>query len=134
MSLKLKINLILLFFFLLFAAWKVISTVKEAEKLSNKLDKEYKEITLGDSLNNTILSSYYPEEWRGYQFYQYITLDSEKKYHIKIYDCITSDKIYFGDIAKPGVRLIKNKGSDSLTVILPGKIKYIFLLNIKKQE
>ncbi len=100
----------------------------------NKLAKEYKELSINDSVNSKVLAKYYPIEWRGAEFAQYITFTDNKKVYFDIKYNIASESFYFGDIVKPGVSLKKRSGSDTLTVILSNEKEYLFILNIKNNQ
>ncbi len=103
--------------FLTFAVWMFISTTNREDKLHKKLNIEYPTLLTKDFVNDKIESNYYPYNWRGKKYHQYITFVSGEKKGIDIKTGITSKDIYFGDIVKKGVILKKNAGSDTIIVV-----------------
>lgn len=102
-----------------------ISVIKD-NKLEEKLSKEYEELKMNVSINSFIQTSYCPDHWRAKEIFQYIKLNDGKNYFIHTKRNLTSDDVYFGDIVQPGVKIKKNAGSDTLTVITnKGEFKYL---------
>jgi hypothetical protein len=124
-------GLVFLVLFLVFAFWKVTSSKKDAEKQFQELQSLYDQVTLETVFENNLRKTFYPPEWRGAGFIQYITLNDGRKFALRIDDCITHKEMYLDDIFPKQVRLIKNSGSDTL-VIIDGKQKYLFKLKIEK--
>lgn len=110
-------GIIALALFLIFVVWKFYSSNKKAETLTDHLNQEYELISIDTEIDSKISNTYYPNEWRGSEFYQYITLTDGKKVQIHIKDNVTSKETYFKDIAKDRARVIKKAGSDTLAVI-----------------
>lgn len=122
-------GLILLLLFIVFVIWKITSSTKENEKLTQKLQAEYEQITIETVIDNDLRKTYYHPEWRGSEFSQYITLDDGRKLALKIDDCISHDEIYLDDIFPKSVLLIKNRGSDTLKIV-DHKNEYLFKLKL----
>jgi hypothetical protein len=114
--------------FFIYVGWELYSTIEQNRKIENQIDIEYPRLLIHDSLNFTLESKYYPENWRGAKDIQCVTFENGHKYTIWIYTNLTSKDVFFGDIIQKGDRIIKKAGSDTLEVI-SNKRKYMFLIN-----
>ncbi len=124
-------KIVLIALFMLFAIWKFLSTTSDADKLYEKLSIEYDALTLESEINNIVVKTYYPSSWRGSEFFQYITFDNGKKYHIKIDRCISTRDLNFGDIVNRGSLITKKYGTDTL-ILLVNREEYRFIINQEK--
>ena len=122
------INIIIISVFLIFVIWKFSSNMRKADKLYDKLEKEYGTLTIEDSVDNFVLKKYYPSNWRGGGIFHYVIIDDNRKFHLKINKCITYKEIYLDDILKSGVKLQKKIGNDTL-VIINNSQKYLFIID-----
>lgn len=69
-----KQNIIALIVFLILGiSWFIYDAVKH-KRLYSKLQKEYPVLNSSDSLNNVLNYTYYPSNWRGEQFNQYVAI------------------------------------------------------------
>lgn len=92
------------------------------------LNKEYKNIAKGDSINSNIVSSYFNSRWRGSEYARYLKLKDSKNYFISVKEQVNiKSKKYFGEVVKNGVHLEKHSGSDTL-IVDTGKEKYYYIL------
>ena len=121
-------EIILLVAFLLFAVWRITSSRYEAKNLYRKLSKEYPKLTFEDSLNNIVKRTYYPAEWRGKDYFQFVTFENNSKYEISINRRVTSKDIYFGAIVRSGAKIQKKANSDTISVILQNGRVYKFTI------
>lgn len=119
-------GLFLVLIILFIGGIRFLLSITEKNKLEEKLSLEYKPLTVEESVDNSIITTYYPEGWVGGGAIQFIKLDNGKSYEIWIKEYLTSDDVWFGNIVEPGVRLKKNLNSDTLTVITSkGEFKYL---------
>jgi uncharacterized protein YxeA len=103
----------------------------EANSLYVQLGEKYPTCQVKDSVNDSVLKKYYPKNWRGGGFFQYITFENGSKMRFAIATGITSKDIYFGNIVKKGVKIMKNTGSDTLRVVT-NKNTYLFQIDQEK--
>jgi|SRR6056297_1565956 len=123
-----RINLIVVVVFLLFGIIYFYIDTHKSEQLANKLEKKYPKLQKNKELyNNTIRTSYYPKDWRAASIYRYITLENGKKYFIMIDKKLSEKYPDFGEIARGGVILQKNRGSDTLLVKDGNKVYYYLI-------
>ena len=127
------IKLLVFVLFLIFIIWKYFSLTKEHDNLFNDLNREYAWLSTDDSIDNVIIKTYYPSEWRGAAYFQYITLDDGRMFSINIDRGITSRDIYYGNIAKQGTRIIKKAGSDTL-IVFKNEKEILFLIKQSDDE
>jgi hypothetical protein len=125
----LRTNLIVVAVFLIFASIFFYIDTRKSKQLAHRLKEKYPKLLKNNKLHdNTIRSSYYPKDWRAASIFRYITLENGKKYFIMI-DKKLSDKYPdFGEIARGGVILNKNRGSDTL-LVKDGNKEYLFLID-----
>lgn len=121
------IGAIIVFLFLSFVGITFYKDMLEHEKIQEAINKEYRLLLINDSVNSVVLSTYYPEGWRGGADIQNVKLKDGNNFKIKIRTNITSHDMYFGNLVQPGVVLKKNMGSDTLNLVR-GKEVYKFLI------
>lgn len=118
-------SLILTSIFFIIGGIHLYLSIIEENKLQEKLSKEYQPLKVEEYVDNSVITTYYPDGWVGGGGIQFIKLDNGKSYLIWTLKDLTSD-VWFGNIVKPGVRLKKNAHSDTLTVITNnGEYKYL---------
>lgn len=108
------IALIFLFFY--------ITGIKDS-KLQNKLSIEFPYLKLSDTLDNSIISTYYPVDWRGGSIFQYITLENGKKYTIGA----STQESYNLEVLKKANLRIKKKAYNDTIWVYDGTIEYVFI-------
>lgn len=119
-------GLILTSIFFIIGGIHLYLSIIEDNKLEEKLSKEYQPLKVEEYVDNSVITTYYPDSWKGGGGIQFIKLDNGKSYLIWTLKALTSDDVWFGNIVKPGVRLKKNVHSDTLTVITNnGEDKYL---------
>jgi hypothetical protein len=99
-----------------------ITDVKDS-KLENKLSLEFPYLKLSDSLNNIIISTYYPHNWRGGSIFQCVTLDNGNKYTIS---ASTQASYNLEVLQKSNIRIKKKANNDTIWVY-DGSEKYVFI-------
>jgi alanyl-tRNA synthetase len=124
------LNIIIIILFVIFAYWKITSSRKKQLETLDKLSKEYTNLSINDSINNVVNSTYFPPEWGGQQYAQYITFKDKTKYYFDIKESITENAL-FGDIVSFGDSIAKQCGSDTIYLYSNGE-EYVFLIRIKK--
>ena len=97
--------------------------------MEKKLSIEYQELSIDDEIHGSVYSRFFPKEWRGHQITQFVTLDNDEKYVIRIRKSLSSEEIIFGDLVQSRVKLDKNKGSDTL-LVTKGKNQYLFQISL----
>ncbi|TCO10509.1 hypothetical protein [Natronoflexus pectinivorans] len=113
-----------------FAATKFIIDFIEKDKLEEELNRIYPRLTKQNHINSQVISTYYPQGWRGASDIQHIKLESGENFTIWIRRNLTDREIYFGDIVKQGSFLMKNAGSDTLILMINNKeYKYLISCN-----
>ena len=126
---KSKLNLIALLINIAIVGIFVFIGEKSDNELNEKLYKEYNSLTKKDSINAIVLSKYFPEQWRGAAYTQYIKLNNGYNLFIHVDRQInTQHKTSFGSVVARGVRLIKNSYSDTL-IVDTKKERYYYILN-----
>jgi hypothetical protein len=124
---RLIIGFVLGFLILSFAALRLCKIMKEYDEIEEKIKNEYTVLLRQDSINSPVLSTYYPENWRGGEYIQNVKLQNGENYTIEIKRNITASNVFFGDILKKGAILYKNAGSDTLRVTVGDK-EYEYLI------
>lgn len=123
------INILLLIIFLIWISLIFYNSYHKDNKLDQQLGNEYKTLKTENKINNTVVNSYFPKEWRGREFFQYITFDNGEKYSIYVRKNLNNNNVYFGQITKPGVKILKRAGSDTIIVKLIKGDEYRFLIS-----
>lgn len=124
---RLIIGFLLGFLILSFAVLRIYKTMKKYDDIEKQIKKEYTILSRQDSLNSTVLSTYYPEDWRGGEYIQNVRLQNGESYTIEIKRNITFSNVYFGEILRRGALLFKNAGSDTLKITVGNK-EYEYLI------
>ncbi len=125
------LNIILVLIVLIYAGFRLYNTIQKHNEIESRLNIEFPRLLFTDSIKNVVKTTYYPENWRGAKDIQYVTFEDNTKYIIWIANNVTSENVYFGDIAKKGVEIIKNAGSDTIAVINDNG-KYLYTINSGK--
>jgi len=112
--------------FILFIGWRVFISINR----TSKIRKTYPDLSRKCEINNQVISTFYPEQWRGGKYIQFVTLDNGQKFMIQVNKSLFNEKISFGKLIDSGVTIIKNKDSDTL-MLIKGKKKYLFLLSLQ---
>jgi hypothetical protein len=115
------LNIVFLFTVFLIAGKELYKSISEGRRIDGELKKEYDTLMTQVKVNGIVLSTYFPENWRGWQDCQYIKLKSGENYEIKIRSNLGDHDIYFGEIIGVGAVLRKNAGSDTLHVLVEDK-------------
>lgn len=123
-------HIIITILFLFFVTWKITSSRKKQLETLDKLSKEYADISFNDSIYNLVSNAYFPPEWAGQQYAQYITFNNETKYYFDIKESITENAL-FGNIVSYGDSISKRCGSDTIYLYSNGE-EYVFRLRIKQ--
>ncbi len=100
---------------------------KNYRDLRAKLSKEYKDIKKEDEINSKIVSTYFPEDWRGSSIEQFVKLENVEKVHLNIY-FLRHNSPNLNTIVKAGTILKKDKGSDTLK-LYNGENEYVYLVD-----
>lgn len=110
----------------LIAGLILYKNILEDNRIEKKISEEYKLLKTQNILNSTVLSTYYPARWRGWQDIQNIKFENGENYTIRIKTNLTSEEIYFGEIVRKGIVLKKRANSDTLIVDLgDSEFKYL---------
>lgn len=128
MKAKKRILIGIPFFILIFiyGGWNIYHRQINMSNEYDKLSKEFEHVFIEDSINNKVLSTYYPEDWAGGLGIQYIKLENGEAYKIHTNNIVINSKtIWFGNVIREGVYLRKDSGSD-LLIIDNGNKKYCF--------
>jgi hypothetical protein len=124
----LRTNLIVVAVFLIFASIFFYIDNKKRNVIYKKELKEYKVLSIDKKLNDTIKSTYFPENARGGLIIQFVTLKNGEKFDIEAYKNLTEPNLHFGEIVREGIILQKNSNSDTL-LVKDGNKEYLFLID-----
>jgi hypothetical protein len=126
-KIRFRIGFLIGFIIFSFAISRLYYTIKTHEKIEEKLNSEYSTLLIQDSLEGVVLSTYYPEGWRGGKVIQNVKLKNGKSYTIRIKRNLKPRNVFFGDILEPGAVLKKSADSDTLIVFI-GDDEYKYLI------
>ncbi|MFW5804487.1 MAG: hypothetical protein ACOCWG_04595 [bacterium] len=113
-----------------YAGYRLTEMDKEQDEMLGVLEESYSKIHFKDRLNNIVDKTYYPSDWRGEEYFQYVTFKNGKKVSIDINKALCNDSVYFNQLLQKGTLLKKNEASDTLYVYNKDML-HLFLLNMK---
>ena len=103
-----------------------IKDTYERNQLKEQINEKYEDITLSTKINGTVKDTYYPREWRGEGYDNlFVTLSNGRGINIFIRDFLEVEKKQITNFVKPGAKIIKSKGTDSLLVLYGGERHFV---------
>lgn len=112
---------------LLFVLGMYIKSSYEDKQVMDHINENYEDITLSTQINGIVKDTYYPSDWRGGSSQRYVTLHNGRGINVYIKDFLEVEKDHITYFVKPGARIIKSKGTDSLLVLHGGERHFVKL-------
>jgi hypothetical protein len=126
------LQLSLFILFLLLVIWKMNKSMRDSKEIGEKLSFEYKELEVSDSICMKVFDIYIvPSNWRGTQFFKYISTTEGEKYLITISHCINDPEKNLDNVLETGDSIIKKGNSDTL-VIKKNSGQYFFKMDLSE--
>ncbi len=110
----------------------LIFIIKEHEDKRQRiyLNKKYKNVNLSTEIQGIVKNTYYPPEWRGGGYnQQFVTLTNGKNYNIYVEEFLKVESEHLGNFIKPGAKIIKHKGTDSIIILFKGRQNVVQIYN-----
>ncbi len=102
-----SIGLILFTLIMSYGGIKFYYSFKNDNQLVEIIKRDYPKLLTRDSVNSTIVSTYYPKGWRAGQIIHCIKLEDGRGFTVRTRYNLSGENVYFGDIVKQGFNLKK---------------------------